>query len=40
MLKLSKEATVEGLKDALHRKTGVAPSNVSLIELILDTCYH
>ncbi|XP_060582154.1 ubiquitin carboxyl-terminal hydrolase 19-like isoform X2 [Ruditapes philippinarum] len=32
MLKLSKEATVEGLKDALHRKTGVAPSNIRVFE--------
>lgn len=29
MLRLSKDATVDALKDALEKKTGVLPSNVS-----------
>ena len=40
MLKLSKEATVEGMKDALQRKTGVAPANVSLSDFILNFFFH
>ena len=31
MLRLSKDATVEAMKDALQRKTGVSPHNVSTV---------